>query len=237
MNGLRQYFGTFVALQLAAGCTAQPAQQRAAEDGGRAAAIPAPAPVQRQPRLVLAFGDSLYAGYRLAPAQAFPAALERELEERGIDADVVNAGISGDTTAGGLQRLPATLDRLPRKPDLAVLGLGANDALRGLDPGRTRVNLDTMIAILKRRGIPVLLTGITAPANMRHPYFSRYEAIYPEVARRHGADLEPSLLEGVLTRPEMLLPDGLHPNAAGATKMAERVAPRAAESLARRKAD
>jgi acyl-CoA thioesterase-1 len=186
---------------------------------------------------VLAFGDSLYAGYGLAPGQAFPAALERELEERGIDADVVNAGISGDTTGGGLRRLAGTLDRLPRKPDLAVLGLGANDALIGLDPARTRTNLEAMIAELKRRNIPVLLTGIVAPDDMRHPYFRRYETIYPEVARRHGADLEPSLLEGVLTRPEMLLPDGLHPNAAGAMKMAERVAPRAAESLARSSGD
>jgi acyl-CoA thioesterase-1 len=227
VSNLKQYFGTLLALQLAAGCSAQPAQQpNAAESRAPAAAI-------EEPRLILAFGDSLYAGFGLSPSEAFPAVLERELEERGVDADVVNAGVSGDTTAGGLRRLPATLDRLTRKPDLAILGLGANDALQGLDPAQTRRNLDAMVAELKRRGIPVLLTGITAPADLRHPYFSRYEAIYPEIARRHGADLEPSLLEGVLTRREMLLPDGVHPNAAGAARMAERVAAKAAESLAR----
>jgi acyl-CoA thioesterase-1 len=193
-------------------------------------------PVQA-PRLVLAFGDSLYAGFGLAPTQAFPAALERELEERGVDADVVNAGISGDTTAGGLRRLAVTLDRLPRNPDLVVLGLGANDALLGFDPGQTRRNLEAMVTELKRRGIPVLLTGITAPPDLKHPYFSRYEAIYPEIARRHGVALEPSLLEGVLTGRDMVLPDGVHPNAAGAALMAERVAPRAAESLARTERD
>jgi acyl-CoA thioesterase-1 len=229
MNNLRQYFATLVALQLAAGCTAQPAHH--AKDGGRAA-VRAPM-VQREPRLVLAFGDSLYAGFGLAPEQSFPAALERELEKRGIDADVINAGISGDTTAGGLRRLAATLDRLPRKPDLAIVGLGANDALLGLDPFQSRSNLEAMVIELKRRDIAVVLTGITAPAELRHPYFSRYEAIYPEIARRHGVDLEPSLLEEVLTRRDLVLPDVVHPNAAGSAQMAERVAPRAANSLTR----
>jgi acyl-CoA thioesterase-1 len=230
MNNLRQYAGTLLALQLAAACTAQPAQKGAASGTAAAPAVDA---VQQEPRLVLAFGDSLYAGFGLAHGQSFPAVLERELEDRGIDADVINAGISGDTTAGGLRRLPATLDRLPRKPDLAILGLGANDALLGFDPGQTQRNLEAMVRELKRRNIPVLLTGITAPPDLRHPYFSRFEAIYPEIARRHGVDLEPSLLEGVLSRPEMVLPDGVHPNAAGAARMAERVAPRAAESLVR----
>jgi acyl-CoA thioesterase-1 len=133
--------------------------------------------------------------------------------------------------------LAATLDRLDRTPDLAIVGLGANDALLGFSPEQTRRNLDGIVAELKRRGIPVLLTGITAPHGLRHPYFSRFEAIYPELAEHHGAELEPSLLEGVLTRPEFLLNDGVHPNALGARHMAERVAPLAARTLERSKSD
>ena len=112
-----------------------------------------------------------------------------------------------------------------------MLGLGANDALRGLPPAETRSNLEAMLGELERRGIPVLLTGIVAPGGMSNSYFVRYEAIYPELARRHGAALEPSLLEGVLARREYLLPDGLHPNSAGTQRMAERIAPLVARSL------
>jgi acyl-CoA thioesterase-1 len=167
----------------------------------------------------------------MQPSQSFPAALKRELVERGTTARVVNAGISGDTTAGGRRRLAATLDRLPARPNLVLLGLGANDALRGLPPAETRANLQAMLAELERRGIPVVLTGLMLPGGMTNAFFARYEAIYPELARRHGAELEPSLLEGVLARREYLLPDGLHPNPAGTQRMAERVAPLVARSL------
>jgi acyl-CoA thioesterase-1 len=236
-NNLKRYVSPLLALQVASGCSAEPALKQAAENGIGAVAAAVQEPRREQPRLVLAFGDSLYAGYRLRPAQSFPATLERLLEDRGIDADIVNAGISGDTTAGGLRRLTATLERLERTPDLAIVGLGANDALLGFSPEQTRRNLEGIVSELKRRGIPVLLTGITAPYGLRHPYLSRFEAIYPELAERHGTDLEPSLLEGVLTRPEFLLNDGIHPNALGTRHMAERVAPLAARALDRTRSD
>ncbi len=225
MSNLHRYASPLLALQLAAGCQAETlagGTREAAEEQVEAA----------RPRLVLAFGDSLYAGYGMRPEQSFPAALGRELAEHGIEAEIVNAGISGDTTAGGRLRLAATLDRLPTAPDLVILGLGANDALRGVPAAETRRNLEAMLAELKRRGIPVLLTGLTAPVGFRHPYFQQYERIYPDLARRYGARLEPSLLEGVLTRREYLLPDGVHPNPRGTERMAERVAPLAAEALA-----
>jgi len=232
MTNLRRYAAApLLALQLAGGCSAPPAEQLAEERPGNPA-VSERAPAEReQRRLVLAFGDSLYAGYGMAQQQSFPAALGRELAERGLEAEVVNAGISGDTTAGGRRRLAATLDRLPRKPDLVILGLGGNDALFGVPPEEVKRNFEAMLAELERRDIPVLLTGLIAPPAMKSPYFSRYEAIIPEVARRYGARLEPSLLEGVLTRRDYLLPDGLHPNPEGTQRMAERVAPLAAQAL------
>lgn len=232
MKSLGRYAGPLAALQLAGGCSAQQADGRAvAADRATGAAVGVKASQEERRRLVLAFGDSLYAGYGMAPSQSFPAALGRALDRRGIEADVVNAGISGDTTEGGRRRLAATLDRLPAQPDLVILGLGANDALRGIPPAVMRRNLDAMLSELKRRGIPVLLTGLVAPAGLRSPYFSQYEVVIPELAQRYGAKLEPSLLEGVLTRREYLLPDGLHPNPEGARRMAERVAPLAAAAL------
>jgi acyl-CoA thioesterase I len=186
--------------------------------------------LDRRP-LVLAFGDSLYAGYRMRPDQSFPAALQRELARRGVDAEVVNAGISGDTTAGGRARLDSTLRRLGVKPDLVLLGLGANDALRGVPATVTRQNLEAMLTRLGDGEIPVLLTGLSSPVGFANPYFARYQRIYPELARQFGARLEPSLMEGVMLRRQYLLPDGVHPNPAGTQRMAERVAPLAAAAL------
>ena len=182
-------------------------------------------------KLVLAFGDSLYAGYGLKQDQSFPAVLERELEEKGIAAKVVNAGVSGDTTAGGRARLAFTLDGLERKPDLAVVGLGANDALRGIDPSETRRNLDAIVGELDKRGIPVLITGMMAPRNLGSAYVSSFDSIYPELAKQYDAKLDPFILEGVITRPDLLLSDGIHPNDAGVRVMAARIAPMAADRL------
>ena len=224
------------AAQLAA-CSAEPERQADGEAAAVNAApaqgssIPSPQELQAEERLVLAFGDSLYAGLGLDRSQALPAILERELEDRGIPARVVNAGVSGDTTAGGLRRLAFTLDGLERTPDLAVVGLGANDFLRGFDPAETRRNLDSILAELKGRGIPVILTGMMAPRNLDSPYIKSFESIYPELARKHGAELDPFLLEGVITRPDLLLGDRMHPNAAGVERMAERLAPMVAEAL------
>ncbi len=228
MTGAR-YVGLLLSLQLAAGCSQQaeaPPVEQAKPSVGQKAGQP-----QADERLVLALGDSLYAGFGVAQAESFPSVLERELQERGVPAKVVNAGVSGDTTAGGRARLAFTLDGLPRSPDLVIVGLGANDALRGIDPAETRANLDAILAELKRRDIPVLLTGMMAPRNLDQAYFRSFDSIYPDLARKYGAALDPFFMEGVITDPRLLLNDGLHPNPAGIRKMAERVAPLAQERL------
>lgn len=228
MKMVRRYVSLLLIVQLAAACspeaatTAEPKATNAV--GGSSEHAEAE-------KLILAFGDSLYAGYGLKQDQSFPAVLERELEVNGVPARVVNAGVSGDTTAGGLARLAFTLDGLPRKPDLAIVGLGANDALRGIDPAETRRNLDAIVGELDGRGIPVLITGMMAPRNLGGQYVSSFDAIYPALAERYDAELDPFFLEGVITRPELLLSDGIHPNESGVRVMASRIAPMAAEQL------
>ena len=219
-----RYVSLLLAVQFIAACSAEPAPspQPKMEANERA---PAPTAEVAGGRLVLAFGDSLYAGYGLGQGQSFPAVLQKQLEGQGIPARVVNAGVSGDTSAAGLARLEFTLEGLPRKPDLAIVGLGGNDALRGLDPAETRRNLDAIVGELDRRGIPVVITGMMAPRNLGRDYSSRFDAIYPDLAKRYDATLDPFFLEGVITRPDLLLSDRLHPNAAGIEIMAKRVSP------------
>lgn len=181
--------------------------------------------------LVVAFGDSLFAGYGLEPSQGFAPALERALVKRGVRARVVNAGVSGDTTAAGLARLGFTLDGLPRKPDLVIVGLGANDMLRGLSPAQTRANLEAILAELKRRGVPAALTTMMAAPNLGEDYARAFNPIYADLARSTGAGLYPFFLEGVAGQPEKLLPDGMHPNARGIVEIAARLAPAVAGDL------
>lgn len=225
-----RYVSLIAAVQLAGGCSQQAEAPPAERAGTLVEALPSQQP-QAEQRLVLALGDSLYAGFGVERDQSFPAALERELEAQGTPARVVNAGVSGDTTAGGRARLAFTLDALERKPDLVVVGLGANDALRGLDPAETRRNLDAILAELKRREIPVVLTGMMAPRNMDDSYFRSFDGIYPDLAKKYGAALDPFFMEGVITDPKLLLGDGIHPNPAGIRVIAERVAPLAAREL------
>ena len=235
MTGAR-YVLLLLPLQLAFGCSQEPATppvepvNTSVETSAPPAATAARQP-QADERLVLALGDSLYAGYGVSQSESFPAMLEHSLQQRGVPARVVNAGVSGDTSAGGLQRLAFTLDGLPRKPDLVLVGLGANDALRGLDPDETRRNLDAILAELQRRQIRVLLTGMMAPRSMGDQYFRSFDAIYPDLAKKYGAALDPFFMDGVITEPQLLLGDGLHPNPAGIRKMAARVAPRAQQAL------
>ena len=228
MKTVRRYVGLLLIIQSAVSCSpeaAPPSEQQATN-------VPVNSTEQADPeKLVLAFGDSLYAGYGLKQDQSFPVALERELDAAGLPTKVVNAGVSGDTTAGGRARLAFTLDGLQRKPDLAIVGLGANDALRGIDPAETRANLDAIVGELHRREIPVLLTGMMAPRNLGSAYVSSFDAIYPALASKYDAKLDPFFLEGVISRPDLLLSDGMHPNGAGVRIMARRVAPMAAERL------
>jgi acyl-CoA thioesterase I len=216
---------------LLGGCS--PAAE-APRDGSANASTTVAAPVaapEGEERLVLAFGDSLYAGYRLGRGEGLPEQIQNRLRTSGINATVVNAGVSGDTTAAGRQRLKFALDSLPRKPDLVILGLGGNDALRQIAPAETRANLVAMMDELKRRNIAVVLTGMRAPPNLGPDYAATFEGIWPDLAKTYGAKLDPFILDAVITDQKLMLPDRIHPNAKGAAKMADRIAPLAAAAL------
>ena len=181
-------------------------------------AAPAPAETLR----ILMLGDSLTAGYGLASRDGLPARLEAALRGHGLDVRVIDAGVSGDTTAGGLARLDwALADR----PHAVIVALGANDALRAIDPSVARSNLDQLLATLSARRLPVLLAGMLAPRNLGPEYAARFDAIYPELAERHGVLLYPFLLDGVATVAALNQADGLHPNAAGVEVIVERILP------------
>jgi len=183
-----------------------------------AAASPAVAHVP----VILDFGDSLTAGYGLMPQQAFPARLEAWLGGHGVAARVVNAGVSGDTTTDGLARLDWAL---ADKPDLVILALGANDALRGIDPAAVRDNLDKMIQKIEAAGANVLILGMVAPPNWGEAYDRAFDQIFPELAHAHHAALYPFFLEGVAMKPALNQPDGLHPNQRGVGVLVDRIGP------------
>ena len=171
---------------------------------------------------ILMLGDSLTAGHGLASRDALPVRLEAALRARGPDVRVIDAGVSGDTTAGGLARLEwALADR----PHAVIVALGANDALRAIDPAVSRSNLDRLLGALAERRLPVLLAGMLAPRNLGPDYGARFDAIYPRLADRYGALLYPFLLDGVATVAALNQPDGLHPNAAGVEVIVERILP------------
>ena len=180
------------------------------------------APALAAPIKILAFGDSLTAGLGVMPEQAFPARLQARLATEGIAAQVLNAGVSGDTTADGVARLDwALADR----PDIALVELGANDALRGIDPRLTQANLDKILTRFQASGAKVLLLGMLAPANWGREYQQEFAAIYPDLAKQHNVPLYPFFLDGVATDPTLNQPDGLHPNAKGAEIIADKIAP------------
>jgi len=174
------------------------------------------------PLRIVVFGDSLVAGFGLKPSEAFPAQLERALKARGHSVEVINAGVSGDTTAGGLERVGWAV---PEHTDAVILELGANDALRGLDPARAKANLDRIIAIIKASGAQVLLAGMLAPHNLGEAYARAFDAIYPDLAAKHGVMLYPFFLDGVALNAKLSLADGLHPNSEGVAKITERILP------------
>jgi acyl-CoA thioesterase I len=179
-------------------------------------------PVGAHVPVILDIGDSLTSGYGLPPEQAFPARLEAWLRQRGIEARVVNAGVSGDTTASGLALLNW---ELADKPDLVILALGGNDALRGIDPAAVRNNLDKMIEKVEAGGAKVLLLGMIAPPNWGEEYKSAFDRIFPELAQAHHVPLYSFFLEGVAMKPELNQPDGIHPNEAGVSVLVDRIGP------------
>jgi acyl-CoA thioesterase-1 len=173
-------------------------------------------------RTIVALGDSLVAGLGLAETEAFPARLEKALRDKGHDVTVINAGVSGDTTSGGLARLDWSV---PEGTGGVIIELGANDMLRGISPSETLANLDAIITRLKERNIPVLLAGMRAAPNMGAEYASQFDAIYPELAEKHGISLYPFFLDGVAAVPDLNQSDGMHPNAAGVDVIVERIFP------------
>jgi acyl-CoA thioesterase-1 len=177
---------------------------------------------------LVALGDSLTHGYGLAQDEGFVPQLQRWLTEQGADVAVVNMGVSGDTTAGGRARLDWAL---AEGADAVLLELGGNDLLRGIDPATSRENLDAMLAELGRRDIPALLAGLEAPLNYGPDYKEAFEAMYGELAEAHGAILYASFLAGV--GPEMMQPDGIHPNAEGVAHIVGAIGPKVLELLER----
>lgn len=190
------------------------------------AASGAGADSHEQPLEVMVFGDSLTAGYNIPREEAFPAELENWLKARGIEAEVINASVSGDTTTAGRDRLDwalaATQDGTP---DLVILELGGNDMLRGVEPALARGNLDRMIASLKGRDIPVLLAGMMANPSYGREYAGEFNSIYPDLAAKHEIPLYPFFMEGVYGNPELMLGDEIHPSEAGVDELVRRVGP------------
>jgi acyl-CoA thioesterase I len=187
---------------------------------------------QHRTRVVTVLGDSITAGYGLSRAAAFPAQLQAQLARLGAPAQVRAAGVSGDTTAGGLARVDFSVRK---DTDVVVVALGANDLLQGQDPKRTRANLDGIIRKLKARRIAVVLAGIQAPVEVGGGYARDFNAVFPALARAHGVPLYPNLLAGVARIPSLNQPDGIHPNARGAAIIASRLAPVVARALAARR--
>ena len=222
-------YGCVIALcQPLAACGSAEAPAASTNDKGgatKAPVIPANAP------LIIAFGDSLYAGYQLGPKEGLAPQLQAALTEDGVVARVQNAGVSGDTTAAGRQRLAYVLDNARAKPALVVLGLGGNDMLRGIDAAQTRANLDAMLAELKRRDIPVVLTGMVAAPNMGPDYARTFNPIYPDLAAKYGASLYPFILDNVVGKPDLMLGDHIHPNARGVKIVVEGLAPLIEDAL------
>ena len=222
MNRLVENTLTMAIVVLLAACSGKPAPQptstaSAVLDGAAPSAVPIPA---RAP-VILAFGDSLYAGYQLGPHESYPARLEAALAARGQPMHVVNAGVSGDTTADGKARLAFTLNNQPRQPALVLLGLGGNDMLRGLPPEQAEANLDAILQELAKRKIPVVLTGMLAAPNLGADYVKKFNEIYPALALKYQATLVPFLLQPIVDHPELQLPDHIHPNAKGVDKVVD----------------
>ena len=181
-------------------------------------------------RRLLLLGDSLTAGYGLTASLAFPAKLEAALRDAGIAVEIVNAGVSGDTSAGGLARLDWAIG--DKAPDFACVALGANDGLRGLDVDAMERNLDRIVEKLVARGSRVMLAGMLAPPNMGSDYSGRFKAVYARVAQKHKAALYPFFLEGVAAIPALNQPDGIHPNPAGVDKIVASLLPHLRQFLA-----
>ncbi|MBI10050.1 MAG: arylesterase [Rhodospirillaceae bacterium] len=185
-------------------------------------------PVHATEKSILAFGDSLTAGFGLNVSDSFPSRLQIALRAAGHRVRVINGGVSGDTTAGGLARIDWLMED---PPDLVIVELGGNDALRGLPPVGTQRNLNDIIKRSKEKGAKVILTGILAPPNMGKAYTTAFNPIFRKLARSHNVPLYPFFLEGVIQEPALMLPDGIHPNAKGVAVIVEQILPVVLQTL------
>lgn len=192
-----------------------------------------PAKAAAEPVRIVAFGDSLTAGFGLGQSQAFPARLEAALKAKGHDVRIVNAGVSGDTSTAGLARLDWSI---PDGTQAVILELGANDMLRGVPPAVTRKSLEQIIQRLRARKIEVLLAGMRAPPNMGGEYTAAYDGIYPELAKAHDLILYPFFLDGIVADVKLNLKDGLHPSAAGVDVIVKGILPSVEKLIERVKA-
>ena len=193
-------------------------------------AMPIGAAAEQRPIRIVALGDSLTAGFMLPATESFPVQLEQALKAKAYAVEVINAGVSGDTTAAALDRFEWAV---PDGIDAAIVELGANDALRGLDPALARRNLDAIIRRLKAKGAEILIAGMLAPRNWGRAYAQQFDAIFADLAEAHGALLYPFFLDGVALRQDLNLDDGLHPNGKGVAEIIERILP-SVEELIRR---
>lgn len=211
---LKQLWSIIAVISLAACGSEAPAPEQVGNTASDAQAAPE-MPVMGPERRILAFGDSLFAGYNLEQGESYPARLEAALRARGINARVSNAGVSGDTTAAALQRLAFTLDAQETPPELVIVEFGGNDLLRNLPPAETRANLAAMLDELAKRDIPALLMGMRAPPNLGADFQREFDGIYPALAEEYGVALVPFFIESVYDQPQLIQSDRIHPTAEG----------------------
>ncbi len=213
---VKTMLGSIAALALAS-CGAEAPVEEAAEAANGAAFEEGamPVPVMGEEVRIMAFGDSLFAGYNLPEPEGYPEKLEGALRARGVNARVVDAGVSGDTSAAGRDRLAFTLDAQDEAPDLFLLELGGNDLLRGISPEETRANFEAMLTTLRDADVPVLIMGMRSPPNYGPEYQAAFDAIYGDMAEQFGTELIDFWLEDIYTRPELFQDDRIHPTAEG----------------------
>jgi acyl-CoA thioesterase I len=219
-----RFVSGIAALALLAGCKGDaPAAQASAAPLAVSADAPSDLPPVMGPeKRILAVGDSLFAGYGLNPGESYPSRLEAALRAQGVNAQVTNAGVSGDTSAAGAQRFGFVLDSQKVKPDLVIIEFGGNDLLRALPPTESRKNIEAMLAEAKKRGLKVVLMGMLPPPNLGTAFKGQFEAIYPELAKKYGATLVPFFLDGLVGKPELIQDDHVHPNAKGVEEVVKR---------------
>ena len=208
-----------VAVLALAGCGKEADTLERAPGGDAASQAVEPIEVSGPERHIFAFGDSLFAGYGIGLENSYPSDLERALRQRGINARMVNAAVSGETSAAGADRLAFALDNQTVKPDLVLLELGGNDMLRGLSPAETRANFERMLKELQSRDIPVVLMGMRAPPNYGPEYQRDFDALYPDLAKAYGATLVPFWLESIYQDPSLFQDDRIHPTNEGIDRL------------------